>query len=129
MAESTAHRYYKLGSELEYLRGLSSKSLTVPAELSAFHNLSENVPSRRYAVRHVVDVLGSVLARLEQMELVKPLAAAAELRGMLPQMQDYLGKLSKPDIAVLQDPFAERLVAVCKQVVAAVEAELLAPSA
>ncbi len=124
MAESTAQIYYRLGTELEFLRGISSKSLTAPTSLSTFRNLTENLAVQRYTVRRVVQVLDSVLSALERLQLAQAVEAAKSWRPMADEMREYLRKSEKPDTAVLQDPFADQLVAIARHVAAKLEADL-----
>ena len=44
MAAPTAYQYAKLGSNVEFLRGISSVSLMQTASLIAFPHLLENLP-------------------------------------------------------------------------------------
>ena len=116
MAAPTAYQYAKLGSNLEYLRGISSVSLMQTTSLVAFPHLLENLPAQRYSVRNVVEVVKSLLILLEEMQLDKSLEMAEHFRPMLAQMEEYIEKTPQPNAAFLQDHFADRLVAIAKQV-------------
>ena len=124
MPEATAYQYVTLGSKLEFLRGISSKSLTQATSLVAFPNLLENLPAQRYTVRRVVGVVRSLLGQLEEMKLDKSLRVAEGFRPMLEQMQKFLEKTAIPETALFQDQFAENLAVISKQVAIALEAEL-----
>ena len=58
------------------------------------------------------------------MGLAQSLGAAEPFRPMLAEMEDYLARQPKPELAQLNDPFAERLVALSKQLGSAVRSEL-----
>jgi hypothetical protein len=124
MAELTAYQYVKLGSNLEYLRGISSVSIMQTGSLAAFPNLLENLPPTRYSVKHTVEVIRSLLVQLEEMQLKKSLETAEHFRPMLQQMEEYLSQTPNPDTAFLQDHFADRLVAITKAVAMVVKPEL-----
>ena len=49
---------------------------------------------------------------------------AEAFHPMLKEMEDYLSRQSQPELAYLSDGFAERLVALSKQVGSAVRSEL-----
>jgi hypothetical protein len=125
MSQATSYQFVKLGMNLEYLRGISSTSLMLTTGLDAFPELTENLPARRFAAPNVVAVLKSLLIQLEEMQLQRALAAAAEFRPMLAQMEAYIGQHpTTPDPIVLQDGFANRLVSLAKQVSLALKQEL-----
>ncbi len=124
MAEPTAYQYAKLGSNLEYLRGISSVSLMQTTSLVAFPNLLQNLPAQRYAVRHVVEAVKSTLILLEEMKLEKSLEVAANFRPMLKQMEEYLASNPNPQTAFLQDHFANTLVTIAMQVVMVMKPEM-----
>ena len=46
MSMPTGYQYAKLGSNLEYLRGICSASLPQAGSLAAFPDLRENLPAR-----------------------------------------------------------------------------------
>ena len=116
MAAPTAYQYAKLGSNLEFLRGISSVSLMQTTSLVAFPNLLGNLPAQRYSVPNVVEVVKSLLILLEEMQLEKSLEMAEHFRPMLAQMEEYIEKTPQPNAAFLQDHFADRLVAIARQV-------------
>ena len=47
MAQPTAYQYVKLGSNLEFLRGISTVSLMQTTSLAGFPNLLDNFAPRR----------------------------------------------------------------------------------
>ena len=126
MPQPTAYQYVKLGSNLEFLRGLATVSVIQTTSLVAFPGLMENLSAQRYSVLHVVKVMKSLLVQLEEMGLAQSLQVAEPFRAMLAEMEDYLAKQPKPELAHLNDPFAERLVALSKQLGSAVRSELAA---
>ena len=115
----TGYQYAKLGSNLEYLRGICSASLAQTTSLAAFPGLLENVPARRYLVVNVVKVLRSLLAQFEELQLPLSGKAAAPFGPMLKEMEDYLSTSKTPGATLLNDLFAERLIAVARQVILA----------
>ena len=104
------YQYVKLGSNLEFLRGLATVSVIQTTSLVAFPNLMENLSSQRYSLVQVVNVLKSLLVQLEEMGLAQSLRAADAFRPMLKEMEVPV-RGSEPELAHLNDPFAERLVA------------------
>ena len=132
MQHLTNYQFVKLGSNLEFLRGLCSTSLLTPISgLENFPNLIENLPPHRYSVVRVVGVVKSLLIQLQEMKLKQSLLAAEPFRPMLKEMEDYLQQANANELSCLLNPFAERLVAISKQVFSAVKSELnrLPPSA
>jgi hypothetical protein len=119
-----AYQYVKLGSNLEFLRGLATVSVIQTTSLAAFPGLMENLPWQRYSVLGVVNVIKSLLVQLEAMGLEQSLRTAEAFRPMLAEMEDFLARQPKPQLARLTDPFAERLVALSKVVGSAVRSEL-----
>jgi hypothetical protein len=124
MTQSTNYQYVKLGMNLEYLRGLNSVSILLATSLVAFPHLMENLPAQRYSVSKLVEVLRSLLIQLEEMGLTQTLAAAANFRPMLAEMEAYLGQTPNPQSAILQDHFANKLAQVAKQVALVLKQEL-----
>ena len=124
MPQATAYQYVKLGSNLEFLQGLATASLMQTTSLVAFPRLTENLPAQRYSVAHVANTVKSLLVQLEEMGLAQSLRAAEPFRPMLAEMEDFLARQSKPRPAQLKDPFAERLLALAKDLAAAVRSEL-----
>lgn len=124
MPEPTAYQYAKLGSNLEYLRGITSVSLMQTTSLVAFPNLMGNLPAQRYSVPRVVEVLKSVLIQLEEMELKASLELAEHYRPMLKDMEEYLSKNPNPETAFLLDHFADRLVEIAKHMAIALKQDL-----
>ena len=124
MTQATAYQYVKLGSNLKCLRGLATVSVIQTTSLAAFPGLLENLPAQRYSLLGVVNAVKSLLVQLEEMGLQQSLRAAEALRPMLAEMEDYLAGQSKPQLAHLTDPFAERLIALSRQVGSAVRSEL-----
>jgi hypothetical protein len=124
MPAPTAYQYSKLGSSLEYLRGVCSASLMQTTSLVAFPSLMENLPFHRYTVIHVIEAMQSLLVLLDEMKLERALQAAEPLRPMLREMADYLSKTPSPETAFLQDEFANQIVELAKQVGVAVRQEL-----
>ncbi len=124
MTQATAYQYVKLGSNLEFLRGLSTVSVIQTTSLAAFPGLMENLSAQRYSVLHVVNVIRSLLVQLEEMGLLQSLRVADAFRPMLAEMEDYLARQAKPELAHVTDPFAERLVALSKDLGSAVRSEL-----
>ena len=124
MPQPTPYQYVKLGSNLEFLRGIATVSVIQTTSLAAFPHLMDNLSVRRYSLVQVVNVLKSLLVQLEEMGLTQSLATTEPLRPMLKEMEDYLAREPKPELARLNDPFAERLVALSKQLGSAVRNEL-----
>jgi hypothetical protein len=124
MMQPTVYQYVKLGSNLEFLRGICTASLMQTTSLVAFPNLMENLPAQRYSVVRVVEALKAVLVQLQEMKLVESLQAAEPFRPMIQEMEGYLAGVKTPRLARLTDQFAERLVAVSKQVTSVIRTEL-----
>jgi hypothetical protein len=124
MTQPTPYQYVKLGSNLEFLRGICTASIMQTTSLAAFPELMENLPGQRYSVLQVVGVLRSLLVQLEEMKLGQALQAAGPFRPMIQEMEGYLEGATQPDLAYLNDAFAERIVTVSKQVAAAVRSDL-----
>ena len=76
---------------------------------------------------NVVEVLRSLLVQLRELELPLCCQAAAPLPPMLKEMEDFLSKSPSPRTARLNDPFAQRLVVVAKQVILAARRDLSMP--
>jgi hypothetical protein len=124
MSHPANYEYVKLGMNLEYLRGMSTASIAVTANLTAFPNLAANLPAHRSEATQVIAVLTSVLIQLEEMGLPQSLAAAAEFRAMTAQMEAYIRQNPAPGPTVLQDGFADKLVSVAKHVSLVLKQEL-----
>jgi hypothetical protein len=124
MTQSTNYQYVKLGANLEFLRGIATVSIMQTTSLVAFPNLMENLPGQRYAVMKVVNVLKSLLVQLQELGLEQSLRVAEPFRPMLKEMEEYLARAPKPQLAYLTDPFAERLAVLAKQLGSAVRTEL-----
>jgi hypothetical protein len=124
MKQSTGYQYAKLGSNLEYLRGICSVSLTPTASLKEFPDLRENVPTQRYLVANVVEVLRSLLVQVQQMNLPASQVAAQGLIPMLKEMEEFLGLSESSRAVFLDDAFAQRLVVLAKQVILAARHDL-----
>ena len=124
MAEPTTYQYAKLGSNLEFLRGICSVSLMQTTSLVAFPNLLGNLPGQRYSVQRVVEVLKSLLIQLEEMDLKASLEIAEHYRPMLKDMEEYLAKNPNPETAFLLDHFADRLVEIAKHITIALKQDL-----
>ena len=106
----TGYQYAKLGSKLEYLRGICSTSLAQTASLAGLPDLLENLPARRYLVVNVVEVLGSLLVQLGELNLPESRQAARPFYPMLQEMEDFLSRSPNPRSAYLHDAFAQRLI-------------------
>jgi hypothetical protein len=128
MTQLTAYQYAKLGSNLEFLRGISTASIMQTTSLAGFPNLMANLPAQRFSVVRVVEGIRAVLIQLQEMGLQQALQAAEGFRPMLKEMEDYLGRAKSPEHAHLNDRFAEQLVALSKQVASLVRKELSASS-
>jgi len=127
MPMPTGYQYAKLGSNLEYLRGICSISLAQTENLAAFPDLMENLPAQRYLVVNVVEVLRSLLVQLQELQLPLSSQAAGPFHPMLTQMENFLSKSSTPRTASLNDAFAQRLIVVAKQVILAARRDLSKP--
>ena len=90
MTQPTAYQYVKLGSNLEFLRGISTASVMQTTSLAEFGNLLNNFSPRRYAVVEVVKVVKSLLVQLNELGLARvaergrTAAADAPIDGGLP---------------------------------------------
>ena len=124
MPQPTAYQYVKLGSHLEFLRGIATASVMQTTSLAAFPELMGNLARRRYSVLQVVNVLKALLVQLEEMGLAESLRTAETFRPMLAEMEDFLGRQAKPEVAQLNDGFAERLIGLAKQLGTAVRSDL-----
>jgi len=122
--QPTPYQYVKLGSNLEFLRGISSVSLMQTTSLAAFPNLMGNLPAGRYSVPNVVNVLKSLLVQLEELGLVQSLRASEPFRAMLKGMEEYLARQPKPELTHLTDQFADELIVLSRHVGTAVRSEL-----
>ena len=124
MTQPTGYQYVKLGENLEFLRGICAASLRPTTSLAAFPNLMENLPPRRYSVVRVVEVLKAILIQLQELKLEQSRRAAEPFRPMLSEMEDYLSRTKEPQLAHLNDQFADRLVVLSGVVASAVRSEL-----
>ena len=122
--DPTAYPYVKLGSNLEFLRGISTASVMQTTSLAAFPALLENLAVQRYSVARVVEAIKALLIQLDEMNLSQSLQVAEAFRLMLPEMENFLAKIDAPRTAHLTDTFAQRLVVIAKHVVMAVRSEL-----
>ncbi len=127
MPMPTGYQYAKLGSNLEYLRGICSASLAQTTSLAAFPDLRENVPSQRYLVVNVVEVLRSLLVQLQELQLPLSCRAAEPFQPMLKEMEDFLANCPTPRTTYLNDAFAQRLIVAAKQVILAARRDLGTP--
>ena len=118
--------YAKLGSNLEYLRGICSASLAETISLDAFPDLRENVPPQRYAVANVVEVLRSPV-QLGELQLPLSCQAARPFQPMLKEMEEFLAQSPSPRTSCLNDAFAQRLIVAAKQVILAARKDLSVP--
>jgi hypothetical protein len=84
----------------------------------------ENLPSQRYSVVGVVNVMKSLFVQLEEMGLEQSLKVAEAFRPMLAEMEVFLSRQAKPQFAHLNDGFAEKLVGMARQLGSAVRSEL-----
>ena len=123
MNSKTLYQYIKLGMNMEYLRGVSSVSIMPDQGLKAFPRLVENLPPNRYAVPSVIEVLKALFLQLEELELEKTLAEAAQLRPLLEQMESYLSEDAKSPAAFMNDMFADKLVFFVKELLIALKKE------
>lgn len=123
----TGYQYAKLGSNLEYLRGICSVSLKPTTDLAVYSDLVENIPGRRYLVVNVVKVLRSLLVQLDELKLPQSCRAAEPFRPMLMEMEEYLLAADSPGVVFLNDGFAHRLVTTAKQVILAARQDLSTP--
>ncbi len=126
MPQPTPYQYVKLGSNLEFLRGVCSVAMMQTTSLAGFPHLMANLPAGHYSVVRVVEAAKAVLIQLEELKFEKSLAAAEPFRAMLHEMEGYLGQAKTPHGAYLNDPFAERLVELSKEVTAVLKQELAA---
>ncbi len=92
----TGYQYAKLGSNLEYLLGICSASLAGTTDLAAFPDLRENLPTQRYLVANVVEVLRSLMVQLHELQLPLSCQAANPFQPMLKEMGDFLAKSPTP---------------------------------
>jgi hypothetical protein len=129
MSQPTKYQFVKLGMNLEYLRGISSASIAVTSGLAPFPDLAANQPAERFEAAKVIAGLRSLLIQLEELGLPQSLAAAAEFRPMMAQMEAYISQNPASEPIVLQDGFANKLVNVAKQVSLVLKQELASPSA
>ena len=123
----TGYQYAKLGSNLEYLRGICSTSLSQTASLAGLPDLLENLPVRRYLVVNVVEVLGSLLVQLGELNLPESRQAARPFHVMLKEMEEFLSQSPNPSATYLNDAFAQRLIVAAKQVILAARRDLSKP--
>jgi len=111
MTTLRVYQLIKLGMNIEYLTGVSSVSVMLTTSMVAFPLLTENQPPARFSVRRITEVLKSLLIQLDDLGLERSLAAAEPLRPILAEMQKYLDQAPAPDGVILQDHFAEALLA------------------
>ena len=117
MDQKTLYQYIKLGMNLEYLNGISTVSILLGTSMVAFPNLTGNLPGLRYSVKNVIETLRSLLAQRGDLGLERSLAAAAPVQPMLQEMEKFMSQVppqQQPQIT-LQDGFADRLVAIARQ--------------
>ncbi len=127
MPMPTGYQYAKLGSNLEYLRGICSATLAETIGLDKFPDVKENLPPRRYAVANVVEVLRSLLVQLGELQLPLSSQAARPFQPMLTEMEEFLAQSASPRTSYLNDAFAQRLIVVAKQVILAARRDLSMP--
>lgn len=116
MTQPTAYQYVKLGANLEFLRGVATASVMQTTSLAAFPNLMENLSATRYSVMRVANVVKALLIQLHEMGLQESLKTAGPFLPLVKEMEDYLVRAPTPQLAFLNDQFAERLVGLAKQV-------------
>jgi hypothetical protein len=122
--KATPYQYVKLGSNLEFLRGVATVSVMQTTSLAACPKLLENLSNRRYSVANVASAVRSLLVQLEELGLGESLRVAEAFRPMLKQMEGYIAGLPPSRHAFLNDPFAERLVNLAVTIGTAVRTEL-----
>jgi hypothetical protein len=124
MPQLSHYQYVKLGMNLEYLRGVTSSSIKLTANLASFPELMENVPAQRFDATKVMAVIRSPLIQLEEMGLRETRSAADALAPMLTQVETYINENPTSSSIVLQDGFANKLVSVAKQTSLVLKQEL-----
>ena len=124
MTQPTAYQYLKLGSNLEFLRGICSVSIMQTTSLAGLPNLMGNLPPHRYSAMRVAEVLRSLLIQLQEMSFAESLQVAEAFRPMLGQIEEYLAQVNSPQEAHLTDPFGERLITISRLLVSTVRKEL-----
>ncbi len=110
-----------------HVRGICSASLGVTTNLASFPDLRENLPTQRYLVANVVEVLRSLMVQLRELQLPLSCQAASPFQPMLKEMEDFLAKSPAPRATLLTDAFAQRLIVVAKQVILAARRDLSVP--
>jgi hypothetical protein len=64
------------------------------------------------------------LIQLEELKLAESLRVADAFRPMIQEMEDYLNTATDKESSYLHNPFAEKIVAIAKQVSTAVKVDL-----
>ena len=101
----------RLGMLIEYLRGISSVSISTTAVLDDLPELNANFAGNRYRVLDVAAVVREVIETLEKFELEETLAVIGDLGEKLQEMEGFLNETSDPEGAFLLNPFANDIVA------------------
>ncbi len=110
MEMPTLYQYVKLGTHLEYLRGIASVSIIPATSLVEFPSVMNNQPETRFGVVKVVETIRAMLLQLESLKLKETLLAAAPIVPMVEEMEKALERQPDKYVVTLQDHFAERLV-------------------
>ena len=125
MSEKTLYQYVKLGMNVEFLNGIGTISILLGTSMVAFPNLTMNLPAARYPVRKVIEVIKSIFLQLEELDLQQSLKSAEPLRPMLDEMENFMASVPEQSQMgiTLQDPFADQIVALAKNLAFAIRAE------
>ena len=106
----------RLGMLIEYLRGISSVSVTATTLLDDLPELNANFAGNRYRVMDVAEEVKELIDILEKYECEDTLAVVGDLGEKLKQMEEYLSSSPSADEAFLLNPFANDLIAIANEV-------------
>lgn len=124
MANISAAVAFKLGLNLEYLRGINTVNMNTLCDLSPVPFLLENQPALRYSAARVADVLTSLAKILNDADLPKTRESAVPFNAMRAEIEDFLSQAPEPDAVTLRDPFADQLVSLAETVTKTAREEL-----
>ena len=106
----------RLGMLIEYLRGISSVSVTATTILDDLPELNANFAGNRYRVVDVAEVVEEVIDTLEKFECEETLAVLGDLGEKLGEMKEYLASTESADDAFLLNPFANDIISIANQI-------------
>ena len=124
MSQATLYQFVKLGTHLEFLRGIASVSIIPGTSLVAWPALMNNQPATRYSVMKVVEAMKAVQIQLQALGLTQSLQEASNRWDpLLAQMEAALAGSAQGAGVILRDEFANHLIEQTMIVIQAVKEE------